>query len=100
MVRMGTDPALIHGIKEYFDEVDVNHDGKLSIEELHSAASRKNKRNNLSDIKKIHALGVKVNNFHHPVVSWLDSTFSYGHEDYEHKEAEHEEVGEPESQEA
>lgn len=100
MVRMGTDPALIHGIKEYFDEVDVNHDGKLSIEELHSAASRKNKRNNLSDIKKIHALGVKVNNFHHPVVSWLDSTFSYGHEDYEHKEAELEEVGEPETQEA
>ncbi len=98
MVRMGTDPALIHGIKGYFDEVDENGDGKLSIEELRGAASKKNKTNSLRNIKKIHALGVKVDNFHHPVVSWLDSTFAYGHEGHEHKEAEHEEAEEPETQ--
>ena len=40
MMRMGTDPALIHGIKEYFREIDIDHSGALSIGELHAAASK------------------------------------------------------------
>ena len=77
MVRTGTDPALIHGIKQYFDEIDSDKSGSLSLDELHKAAKRKNEKNAMQDIKKIHSLGVKVENFHHPVVNWMANIFSY-----------------------